>query len=82
MLRNKVDGEIVIADKGSTDGSQELAEHLGARVEAISQKGYGLAISGGVKAARGQYCIIGDDDSYNFNELGIFCQLFGMVQTW
>src|SRR5690242_1330744 len=60
-------GEIVIADNGSTDGSQALAEALGARVVAVSRRGYGAALIGGAEAARGQYILMGDaDGSYDF----------------
>jgi hypothetical protein len=60
-------GEIVIADNGSTDGSQALAEALGARVVPVVQRGYGAAIIGGCQDAFGQYLLIGDaDGSYDF----------------
>ncbi|HEY1447924.1 MAG TPA: glycosyltransferase [Caulobacteraceae bacterium] len=61
--------EIIVADNGSTDGSQALAEGLGARVIAVAQKGYGAALSGGFRAARGRYLVMGDaDGSYDFRE--------------
>jgi glycosyltransferase involved in cell wall biosynthesis len=61
-------GEIIVADNGSTDGSQELATRLGARVVNITEKGYGAALAGGFAAARGKYIIMGDsDDSYDFS---------------
>jgi glycosyltransferase involved in cell wall biosynthesis len=60
-------GEIVIADNGSTDGSQMLATGLGARVVDVQERGYGAALIGGSKAARGKYIIMGDaDGSYDF----------------
>jgi hypothetical protein len=60
----------VVADNGSTDGSQELAERAGARVVDITEKGYGNALAGGIAAARGEYVIMGDaDDSYDFTRL-------------
>ena len=60
-------GEIVIADNGSTDGSQALATSLGARVVAVAVRGYGAALIGGSKAARGNYILMGDaDGSYDF----------------
>src|ERR1044072_729254 len=69
----KVDGEIVIADNGSTDGSPEIAAALGARVGHVPEKGYGSALLGGIQAARGKYIIMGDaDDSYDFTNLGPF----------
>jgi glycosyltransferase involved in cell wall biosynthesis len=65
--RQSFRGEIIVADNGSTDGSPEIAESLGARVIAISQRGYGNASRAGIKAARGQFVIMGDsDDSYDF----------------
>ncbi|WP_084639466.1 glycosyltransferase family 2 protein [Geitlerinema sp. PCC 9228] len=62
-------GEIVIADNGSTDGSVALAERLGARVVPVTKKGYGAALIAGMKAAKGHYLVMGDaDDSYDFRE--------------
>jgi len=70
-----VNGEIVIADNGSTDGSPEIAASLGARVIHVAEKGYGSALLGGIKAARGKYIIMGDaDDSYDFTNLGPFLE--------
>lgn len=68
-----VEGEIIIADNGSTDGSQKIAQQLGARVIPIAQRGYGSALRGGIEAARGEYIIMGDaDDSYDFTQLTPF----------
>ncbi len=62
-------GEIVIADNGSTDGSQALATELGARVVPVKDRGYGAALIGGCRAAEGRYIVMGDcDGSYNFTE--------------
>ena len=62
-------GEIVIADNGSTDGSQALATELGARVVDVTDRGYGAALIGGCRAAYGRYIVMGDcDGSYNFTE--------------
>jgi glycosyltransferase involved in cell wall biosynthesis len=62
-------GEIVIADNGSTDGSQMLATGLGARVVDVTERGYGAALIGGGKAARGKYILMGDaDGSYDFTD--------------
>lgn len=66
-------GEVVIADNGSTDGSQAIAVAEGARVVPIPDKGYGNALLGGIKASRGRYVIMGDaDDSYDFSSLDPF----------
>jgi hypothetical protein len=62
-------GEIVIADNGSTDGSQMLSTGLGARVVDVSERGYGAALIGGAEAARGKYILMGDaDGSYDFTD--------------
>src|SRR5215471_10690539 len=70
-----IDGEVVIADNGSTDGSQQLARDAGARVVPVSEKGYGNALMGGIRAAKGTYVAMGDcDDSYDFATLGPFLE--------
>ncbi|GAB2452078.1 glycosyltransferase involved in cell wall biosynthesis [Conyzicola lurida] len=70
-----VQGEVVIADNGSTDGSQAIAVAEGARVVAIANKGYGNALMGGIEAAYGTYVIMGDaDDSYDFEHLDNFVE--------
>ena len=62
--------EILIADNGSDDNSREIAEKCGARVVVVPEKGYGSALVGGIKAARGRYIIMGDCDlSYDFTNL-------------
>lgn len=71
----KISGEVIVADNGSSDGSPEIAEQLGARVIHVAEKGYGSALLGGIKAARGKYIIMGDaDDSYDFTNLGPFLE--------
>jgi glycosyltransferase involved in cell wall biosynthesis len=66
-------GEVIVADNGSTDGSQTIATQLGARVVPIAARGYGSALRGGIAAARSRYVIMGDsDDSYDFTQLGDF----------
>lgn len=68
-----ITGEVVIADNGSTDGSQAIAARMGARVVPVAAKGYGSALWGGIAAARGKYVIMGDaDDSYDFTNLAPF----------
>jgi glycosyltransferase involved in cell wall biosynthesis len=75
LEQSGVSGEVVIADNGSTDGSQAIAASLGARVVDISQKGYGSALIGGIEAAHGEYVIMGDaDDSYDFAHLDPFVE--------
>ncbi len=70
MAEHGIEGEVVIADNGSTDGSQQLARDAGARVVHVDAKGYGNALMGGIRAARGRYVIMGDaDDSYDFTAL-------------
>jgi hypothetical protein len=70
IAENGIDGEVVVADNGSTDGSRELAAAAGARVVPIAERGYGNALMGGILAARGEYVIMGDaDDSYDFTNL-------------
>jgi len=68
-------GEVVVSDNGSTDGSIELAEKLGARVVHAEQKGYGAALQAGIRASRGQFIVMGDaDDSYDFTEVPRFVE--------
>ena len=76
FLKNSgVVGEVLIADNGSTDGSVEIAKKCGARVEHVPVKGYGAALIGGCKAAKGKYVIMGDaDDSYDFLNLMPFVE--------
>lgn len=70
-----VKGEVLIADNGSTDGSIEIAEKLGARVERVAAKGYGNALRGGIAAARGRWILMGDsDDSYDFSSIAGFVE--------
>ena len=68
-----VRGEVLIADNGSDDGSQDIARQLGARVIHAETKGYGAALLAGIKSAHGRYIIMGDsDNSYDFSNLGDF----------
>lgn len=72
---NNILGEVIIADNGSTDGSQTIAESMGARVVSVSVRGYGSALMSGITAAHGKYIIMGDaDDSYDFSKLGLFIE--------
>lgn len=75
LINNNIDGEVLIADNGSTDGSQEIAINTGARVVNIPEIGYGAALIGGCEAAYGKYVIMGDsDDSYDFSNLMPFVE--------
>jgi glycosyltransferase involved in cell wall biosynthesis len=77
IQRAGVRGEILIADNGSTDGSQAIAEKSGARVVSVAEKGYGSALRGGVQAAAGKWILMGDaDDSYDFSEADGFVKKF------
>jgi hypothetical protein len=70
-----ISGEVIVADNGSNDGSQEIAERLGARVIPVKARGYGSALMGGIAAAVGEYIIMGDaDDSYDFGHIPRFLQ--------
>ncbi len=77
IQRAGVRGEIVIADNGSTDGSQAIAEKAGVRLVPVKEKGYGSALIGGVRAAAGKWIIMGDaDDSYDFSDVTGFVKKF------
>ena len=75
LSEHNIKGEVVIADNGSTDGSQAIASSMGARVIEVKAKGYGNALMGGISAARGKFVIMGDaDDSYDFLEVPKFVE--------
>jgi len=77
LERSGVKGEVLVADNGSTDGSVVIGEKEGARVVHVKEKGYGMALRGGIKAAKGKWVIMGDaDDSYDFSEIAGFVEKF------
>jgi len=70
IAKDGLSAEIIVADNGSTDGSQAIAKELGARLVPVERKGYGSALIGGIQAARGEFVIMGDaDDSYDFTAI-------------
>lgn len=85
FAEHSISGEIIVADNGSLDGSQRIAQEMGARLVCVEEKGYGSALMGGIAAARGKYIIMGDaDDSYDFLEIPAFVtklrEGYGLVQ--
>jgi hypothetical protein len=75
LERLGVVGEVIVADNGSTDGSQSIARAAGARVVDIPRRGYGAALRGGIDAARGRFVLMADaDDSYALDDLGPFVE--------
>lgn len=75
LSRSGIDGEVLIADNGSTDGSQKIAQKNGARVVDVPVRGYGSALYHGCLSAQGEYIIMGDsDNSYDFSNLDVFVQ--------
>jgi len=75
LRRAGIEGEVLVADNGSSDGSAERAAAAGARVVGVADRGYGAALRAGVEAAKGRYVIMGDaDDSYDFSRLERFVE--------
>ena len=75
MAEHGIVGEVIVADNGSTDESVEIAQQLGARVVAVTEKGYGNALRGGIASSRARFVIMGDaDDSYDFREIPRFVE--------
>ena len=76
LQRTRIDGEVLVADNGSSDDSRTLAQRAGARVIEVPQRGYGAALAAGIAAARGRFVIMGDaDDSYDFDRLEAFVEM-------
>ena len=83
LRRAGIVGEVLIADNGSTDGSQALARRHGARVIEVPEKGYGSALISGIRAAQGRFVIMGDsDDSYDFSRLDAFFVCLRADPSW
>ena len=85
LRESGISGEVIVADNGSTDGSQSIAERLGARLVRVEARGYGNALMDGIAAARGSFIVMGDaDDSYDFRDVPAFVsklrQGFDLVQ--
>jgi glycosyltransferase involved in cell wall biosynthesis len=75
LERSGIDGEVLVADNGSSDRSAEIARQAGARVVEVAQRGYGRALAAGIASARGRYVVMGDaDDSYDFGRLEAFVE--------
>jgi glycosyltransferase involved in cell wall biosynthesis len=73
LERHAIRGEVIVADNGSTDGSQQIARDFGARVLPVERRGYGSALQSGIAAARGRFVLMGDaDDTYDFSQLDEF----------
>jgi glycosyltransferase involved in cell wall biosynthesis len=73
LAENHIAGEVIVADNGSTDGSQSIAVEHGARVVPVPLRGYGAALNAGIRAARGKYVLMADaDDSYEFAHIPRF----------
>jgi len=73
IARAGISAEIIVADNGSTDGSIQIAEAMGARVVHVAERGYGSALQGGIAGARGRWIVMGDaDNSYDFTSIELF----------
>lgn len=75
LFESQIHGEVLISDNGSSDGSQQIAAALGARILDVPIPGYGAALAAGIHAAKGKYVVMGDsDDSYDFSALAPFIE--------
>lgn len=76
LERADIEGEVLVADNGSVDGSQSIAIKLGARVVQVHERGYGAALIEGIKSSKGRFVIMGDsDESYNFSDLDSYVEV-------
>jgi glycosyltransferase involved in cell wall biosynthesis len=83
LRRAGIEGEVLVADNGSSDGSADHAAAAGARVVGVADRGYGAALRAGVEAAKGRYVIMGDaDDSYDFSRLERFVEALRAGHPW
>ena len=70
-----IEGEIIVADNGSSDDSVNIAYYHGVKVVNVEKKGYGSALKEGIRAAKYEYIIMGDsDDSYDFSNISPFIE--------
>ena len=75
LRKTGASAEVIVADNGSTDNSQNLARGAGAIVVPVPQRGYGSALMGGIAAARGRYVVMGDaDGQIDFHEIPSFVE--------
>ena len=73
LKKNNINGEIIVSDNGSTDGSLEIAKKNNTKIVNVKEKGYGNVVRAGIKESTGEYIFIADaDDSYDFNEIPRF----------
>ena len=75
LCKSGMDGEVIVVDNGSTDGSPDAAVRAGARVVRERRRGYGAAYMGGFAAATGDVILMADaDGSYDFSALPSFLE--------
>lgn len=75
LQKNRIEGEVIVVDNGSTDSSKDIAIKSGARVIQVAEKGYGVTLRGGFDNAQGKFIIMADaDDSYDLENLMPFVE--------